>query len=106
MQLLKFRIRETEHLPVTEREEILKRCMASQEMRRFKKLVPPICGAVPTAIAVGFFFMALFRWRWSFFPASVTFVTIYVVIFTLFLLTMLALKNRILRRLVRRELQQ
>src|SRR5258708_7292679 len=106
MQLLTVRIPETEHLPVAEREEILKRCLASEEMRRYKRIAPRVYGIVPSAFAFGFLFIALFRSSWTLLATLGTSVALMVASVALALMTKIALEFLILRRLVRRELQK
>lgn len=106
MKLFNLRIPETEHLPIQEREEITKRCLASEEMRRYKRIAPRVCGILPTVISFGFFFTTLFRWKWSFFPAAATFVASYVILLTLVLVAKVALELRILRGIIRKEIQK
>jgi hypothetical protein len=106
MQLFKFKIPETEHLPVAEREEILRRCINSEEMRRYKRIAPPVCGVAPTAFALAFLFTALFRWDWDFLFAFVDFMVILVVSLVFALVTKIALEVWILRRLIRREISR
>jgi len=106
MQLLTLRIPEIEHLSVTDRQEILQRCRISEEMRRYKRAVTLICGMLPVAIAFGFFYMALFRWQWSFFPAFATFAAIAVVSIVFLLVAKVVVEIWILRRLIRRELRK
>jgi hypothetical protein len=54
------KIREVEHLPASEREEIFKRCVASEEMLRYRKMAPKLCGLAILA-AEWIFLFALLR---------------------------------------------
>jgi hypothetical protein len=103
MKLLTIRIPETEHLAVAEREEILKRCLTSEEMRRYKRIAPRVFGILSTAFAFGFFFLALFRWSWSILPAFAAFAALAVASNGLAFVTKIALEVWMLRRIIRRE---
>src|SRR5436190_19430397 len=106
MKLLTLRIPETEHLPVAEREAVIQRCLASEEMRRYKRAGPAVFGITSTATAFGFFFMALFRWSWSFLSAFISFVGIAVACVTVGLVAKVALEAWLLRRLIRKEIRE
>ncbi len=75
VNLFTFKIPEIEHLPVAEREELVKHWLASKDMRRYKRIAALFFGIVPTALAISF--LTLSRWNWSFPPAFIIFVAIF-----------------------------
>jgi hypothetical protein len=103
MQLFNFRIPETEHLPVPEREEILKRCLASDEMRRYRSISIPVCSVVGTLIGTGFIVLATAYWKWKFFIIIPTGVVVTLVAFGLCIAARLAMEIRLLRKLAKNE---
>ena len=106
MKLLSFNIPEVEHLPPDQRESILKRCVAREEMQRYRRVVPRFLGFVPCVLGVAFFFTALFHWHWSFASSAQTSVGIVVLSVPLMIVVKLCGEVWLLRRLAKREIEK
>jgi hypothetical protein len=103
MQLFNFRIPETEHLPAPEREAILKRCLASDEMRRYKSTAPRVCGVGTTLIGASFIYLAVGFWKWSFYTILPTGVVVTLVAGGLLAVAKVTFELRLLRKLAGTE---
>ena len=106
MQLFNFRIQETEHLPPTERTEILNRCLISNEMRRYKRIAPKVCGVLTLAFAGSFILAAPNLWNWSFIPSMIIGIVVTLSVVFFLLIAKVALEIWILRKLIRKEVQK
>jgi hypothetical protein len=103
MRLFNFRIPETEHLPVPQREEILKRCLASNEMRRYKSIANPICALLATVTVFGFLFLSLEHWKWNQLGIILAVFPVWFISFVILLVIKFSIEIQILRRLAKNE---
>src|SRR5260370_15057192 len=103
MRILTFKIPETEHVPASEREEILRRCLASPRLRRCRLIAIPISALAPVLIGFGFIWLAMGTWKWNLLK---TFLASFAIIFACVIIctvTRLAIELRILRRLAEKQ---
>ena len=103
MQLFTFKIPDTEHLPPSQREEIVKRCLASDEMCRYKSIAPRIAGVATTLIGAGFIYLAVGFWKWSFYAIFPTGVVVTLIAGSLCAVAKVAIEVRLLRKLAKNE---
>jgi hypothetical protein len=103
VRILTFNVPETEHLPVSEREEILKHCLASQELRRYRNIGNPILGAVPALITISFMFLSIFRWRFQLLAAFLSGLAVAFGSFAICAAIKFCIEIRILRKLAEKQ---
>jgi hypothetical protein len=106
VQLFNVRIPETEHLPVPEREAIMKRCLASDEMRRYKNIAPRIGGVATVVIGAGFIYVATGFLKWNFYVTLPAGVVVTLVAGGLCAVAKVFFEFRLLRKLIQKEVQK
>lgn len=68
MKFFEFQIPSIQHLTPTEREEIVKQCIESDEMLRFKKVANQVSCVILWLCSVGVILSVIFKSCWSIIP--------------------------------------
>ena len=97
---------EIKRLPLAKREQILRRCLESDDMRRLNRVAEALGSILTLAIFVCFLMLALLHWGWSVFPAIVMCFAVAVMALVLTGTTRASFELWVLRRLVQREIRK